>query len=114
MIIESLSYDNLIVGGADLVTDQITIGKLQTVLSGDVLVKDIATGTYVRPQTAIADTESVMIAAESISTDANTIVSSIGYRSGEFNEFSMRFGGTSTADDNRDVLADKSIYIKKG
>lgn len=110
--LDALTYDSLIAGAADLVTEQITVGKSQTVLRGDVLVKDGTTKTYLKASAVAASTDDVVIASEDITTDTNTTIS-IGYRAGEFNEYSMRFGGTSTADDNRAVLADKSIYMKK-
>lgn len=113
MLLDTLVYDSLIAGSSDLITEEITIGKSQSVLRGDVVIKDTASGTYIQPAAAVVDTEDVLIAAEDITTDTNTTIVSIGYRTGEFNEYSMRFGGTSTADDNREVLADKSIYMKK-
>lgn len=113
MTLDTLNYDALIAGASDLVTEEITVGKSQTICRGDVLVKEAASGTYIRPSAVAASTDDVLIATEDITTDANTTVISVGYRAGEFNEFSMRFGGTSSADDNRAILADKSIYMKK-
>lgn len=111
--LDVLTYDSLVAGASDLVTEQITIGKSQSVLRGDLVIKDGTTGTYLRPAAVLVATDDVLVATEDITTDADTTVLSIGYRAGEFNEFSMRFGGASTADDNRAILADKSIYMKK-
>lgn len=113
MQLDALSYDSLVAGSADLVTEPIQIGVSQTILRGDVLVKDATSGNYVRPAAVIASTDDVLIASENITNDASTTTVTIGYRCGEFNEYSMRFGGTSTSDDNRAILADKSIYMKK-
>ena len=113
MTLDTLNYDSLIAGASDLVTEEITVGKSQNVLRGDVLIKDSTSSTYVKATAAVASTDDVLIASEDITTDENTTEKSIGYRAGEFNEFSMRFGGTSTANDNRAILADKSIYMKK-
>ena len=111
--LDTLTYDGLIAGSADLITEPITIGKSQTILRGDVLVKDGTTGTYLKATAVVAATDDVFIASEDITTDVNTTVVSTGYRAGEFNEYAMRFGGSTTADDNRAILADKSIYMKK-
>ncbi|WP_297429300.1 hypothetical protein [Clostridium sp.] len=109
--LDVINYDNLIAGDVDIVTEPITIDVSQTVLRGDILKK--VSGKFQRPSAAIVAADIVVVASESITTDASTTISSIGYKTGQFNSNVMRFGGTSTADDNNDVLAEKSIYIVK-
>jgi len=109
--LDELSYDNLVAGDADIVTEPITIDVSQTILRGDVLIK--ASGKYQRPAAAITEANFAIIAAENITTDATSTVASIGYKTGRFNSNVMRFGGTSTVDDNFDILEEKSIYLTK-
>jgi hypothetical protein len=111
MLLDTLVLDNLIVGDFDIVTEPIIIDVSQTILRGDVLVK--AAGKYKRPTIAVVAADVVVIATENITTDASTTTASIGYRTGQFNQNAMRFGGATTADDNHDILADKSIYLTK-
>ena len=125
-----LKYDNLIIND-DVITEQITIAASQTILRGDVLVRG-NNNQYSRPAGAVAgisldttvsegnvtdvdivQSDIVRIASENVTTVADETAVSIGYIAGQFNEFAMRFGGASTADDNRDVLAAQSIYMKK-
>lgn len=111
MQLDILSYDNLIAGDVDIVTEPIIIDISQTILRGDVLVK--ASGKFKRPIIAVVAADVVIIASENITTDATTTTSSIGYKAGWFNANAMRFGGASTFDDNHDVLSEKSIYMTK-
>jgi hypothetical protein len=122
MLLDSMKYDNLFYGdGVDVVTEEITISASQTIKRGDVLVK--SAGNYAKATAAIKDVtfsvdhivaaDIVCLASEDITTGVGETAKSIGYLTGEFNEFAMGFGGASTADDNRDALAARSIYIKK-
>lgn len=106
-----VEHDNLVAGEFPVVTEPITIAVSQTILRGDVLIK--TAGKYGKATAVILATDAVVIASEDITTDAATTVQSIGYRTGSFNEYAVRFGGASTADQNRDLLADKSIYLAK-
>lgn len=109
--LDVLSYDNLVAGDVDIVTIPIIIDVSQTILRGDVLKKVL--GKYQRPIDTIIEADFIVIAAEDITTDATTTVSSIGYKTGQFNSNVMRFGGTSTVEDNSDILEEKSIYLTK-
>ena len=109
--LDVLVYDNLVAGDVDIVTEPITIDVSQTILRGDILKK--VTGKFQRPTVAIVAADVVVVASEDITTDATTTTLSVGYKTGWFNSNAMRFGGSSTADDNHDVLADKSIYMTK-
>lgn len=109
--LDVLSYDNLIAGDTDIVTEPIVIDVSQDILRGDVLKK--VSGKFQRTAEAVVAADIVVIASENIKTDTTTIATSIGYVSGQFNANAMRFGGTSTFEDNHDVLAEKSIYIVK-
>lgn len=111
MQLDVLSYDNLIAGDVDIVTEPIVIDVSQSVLRGDVLVK--ASGKFKRAAAAVVAADVVVVAAEDITTDASTTTASIGYKAGQFNANAMRFGGTSTFDDNHDALAEKNIYTVK-
>lgn len=125
---EELVYDNLLVGEVEI-TDVIFIGASQEIKRGDLIEKLVtetiavtdAVGTvtrtvattYVRPSAAANDRSFYAIASEDATTGAEETATIIGYKAGEFNEFAIRFGGSSTADQNREVLADKAIYLKK-
>ena len=121
MLLDTLNYDNLIAGDIDIATREITIAESQTIKRGDVLIK--SAGNYSKATAAVADVtfsvdhivpaDTVCIASEDVTTGAGETAKSVGYLSGEFNEFAMGFGGASTADDNRDALAARSIYLKK-
>ncbi|OPJ63693.1 hypothetical protein [Clostridium chromiireducens] len=108
---EVLKYDNLLAGDVDIVTQQITIDVSQTIQRGDILKK--VSGKFQRPSAVITSADVVVVASEDITTDENNTVSSIGYKTGQFDSNAMRFGGSSTSDDNLDVLAEKSIYLIK-
>ena len=108
---EILKYDNLLAGDVDVVTQEIIIDVSQTIQRGDILKK--VSGKFQRPEGAVVSADVVVVASESITTDATTTVASIGYKTGQFDSNSMRFGGSSTASDNYDVLAEKSIYLTK-
>lgn len=107
--LDELKYDNLVAGDTGIITEPITIDVSQTVLRGDILKK--VSGKYQRPTAAIAETDFVVVASEDIITDATNAAASVGYKTGQFNPKVMRFGGTSTAADNYDILTDKSIYL---
>lgn len=109
--LDNIFYDNLIAGDVDIVTEPIIIDISQSILRGDVLIK--ASGKFKKATAAVATADVVVIASENITTDASTSISSIGYKTGLFNANAMRFGGSSTYDDNHDVLAEKSIYTTK-
>lgn len=106
-----LKYDNLFAGDADVVTQPITIDVSQTIQRGDILKK--VSGKFQRPLDVVVAADVIVVASEDIITDATTTAQSIGYKTGRFNSNAMRFGGTSTADDNSDILAEKSIYLTK-
>lgn len=112
MQLDNLTYDNLFAGSFPVVTEAITIAASQTVRRGDVLVKG-GTGTYAQAAAVVEAADRIVIASEGVTTGAGETAESAGYSSGEFNESAIGFGGASTADDNRDILADKSIYLKK-
>jgi hypothetical protein len=109
--LDVLKYSNLFAGEFDVVTEEIEIDVSQTIKRGDILIKTL--GKYGRPEGVVIAANVVVVASEDITTDAVTTVESIGYRTGWYNQNSLRFGGASTADDNRDVLAEKGIYLQK-
>ena len=109
--LDVLKYSNLFAGEFDVVTEEIEINVSQTIKRGDILIKTL--GKFGRPAGAVVAADVVVVASEDITTDAATTIKSIGYRTSWFNQNSMRFGGASTADDNRDVLAEKKIYLQK-
>ena len=124
---EELQYDSLIAGDVDIVTEPIIIGASQTIKRGDVLEKTVteaiavsgAVGTksrtvatnYVRPSAAANPESFYAVASEDVTTGAGESAIIIGYKTGQFNPGAMRFGGASTAVQNKDVLADKAIYL---
>lgn len=110
-LLDTLYYDNLFAGDFDVVPEEIVIGTNQAVQRGDVLIKSGA--YYVRPSAVVTTTDTVTVASEAITTDASTTTKSIGYRTGLFNSNAMRFGGSSTADDNKDILAKSSIFLQR-
>ena len=110
-LLDTLTYDNLIAGDFDIVTEEITIDVSQIIKRGDILIK--TAGKFGRPAAVLIAANVVVIASEDITTDGVTTTKSIGYRTGWFNQYAMRFGGASTADDNHDILAEKSIYLTK-
>ncbi|TGE36880.1 hypothetical protein E4K67_17425 [Desulfosporosinus fructosivorans] len=110
-LLDTLKYDNLFAGDFDVITEEITIDVSQTIKRGDVLKK--TAGKFGRPAAVLITADVVVIASEDITTDGATTVKSIGYKTGWFNQFAMRFGGASTADDNHDILAEKAIYLTK-
>lgn len=109
--LDVINYDNLVAGDVGIVTEQIIIDVSQTILRGDILKK--VSGKFQRPLDTIVAADVVSVASENITTGATSTITSIGYKTGQFNSNVMRFGGTSSAEDNYDVLAEKAIYIVK-
>jgi hypothetical protein len=105
------NYDNLIAGDYPVVTEAITVAQNQTIKRGDVLI--ISGGQASRAGAVLIATDDVVIASEDVTTGAGVTQASVGYRTGLFNEFAMRFGGASTAAQNKPFLLDKNIYIKQ-
>ena len=128
-ILDTLTYDNLFAGNIDVATEEIVIGENQTIQRGDLLEKKVtetiavsgSAGTvnrtvaenYVRPSAAADENSFYAVASEDITTGESETAITIGYKSGVFNENSMRFGGSSTADDNRDILSAQNIYLRQ-
>lgn len=71
----------------------------------------VITGGTANTGTGVVTPTVVCVASEDVTTGSGVNKTSIGYKTGSFNSNSMRFGGASTAADNKDLLASKSIYI---
>ena len=127
MLLDTLRYDNLIAGDVDIVTDEIEIGASQTIKRGDLLEKTVTdsftvadtvvtvssttASNYVRPSGAASRSSFYAVATEDVTTGAGETAKTIGYKAGWFNSNSMRFGGSSTPEDNKDILAEKGIFL---
>lgn len=97
-------------GVADTGTGAVTGGVADT---GDGSIEATPGANWLKAAAA-ADIFSVYaIAAEAKTTGAEETAAILVYRTGEFNENKVGFGGESTADQNRDVLAGKGIFLKK-
>lgn len=96
-------------GTANLTTGAVT-GATANVGDGTISVAEAV--SFVRPS-AKADLFSVyVVAAEDVTTAGGETATITAYLKGEFNEDSMRFGGVSTADDNRFALAKQGIVLR--
>lgn len=122
---ETLTYENLIAGDG-LKTKVVLIGASQTIQRGDLLelavVASANTGTgaityangssFVRPSALANPISCYAIAADAVTTGEGESANIIAYIAGEFNEDSIRYGGSSTAAQNKDILASKGIILR--
>lgn len=120
---ETLTRDNLIQG--DVVTMAVTIGASQTIKRGDLLelsqipVANTGTGaitvtagaSFLRPPAAANIFAVYAVALEDATTGSGESATITAATQGRFDPASMRFGGSSTAADNRNVLAGKGILL---
>jgi hypothetical protein len=97
-------------GGAVSVAN-LTGGAAATAISA-VEARSVAE-TWARPAAVANDESYYTVASEDVTTGAGETAVTIGYRTGIFNENSMRFGGASTAADNKDILAARNIFLRK-
>lgn len=115
-VLETYSPDNLIAGTFPIADGDGTILTGQTLVRGTVLAKDSGNADKL----VVVDTANALasiklphsILAEDVDASAGDVVAPV-YLAGEFNEDSLVFGGTDTADTHRDALRDLSIFLKK-
>ncbi len=116
MEIETLNTDNLIAGDFPIVPGDGTILTGQTLVRGTVVAKDSGNANKLIPVQSDHGTASVHdpygVLAEDVDATGGDVVTTV-YQAGEFNEDSLVFGGTDTADTHRDALRDLSIFLKK-
>lgn len=101
-----------IIGGFPLVTKAITLLAGQVYPKGAVLGRITATGKYTlvdNSKNTGEETARYILSAEVDATAADA--PGIGYVTGEFNEDALTFGGDDTADDHRDALEARSIFL---
>jgi hypothetical protein len=106
--------DNLVGGEFSPIARLVTIASGTSLLRGAVLGKITASGKYKLSASASSDGSQIpdAILAEAVdatSSDKQGIV----YFAGEFNELALIFGAGITADNARDTLRDKSIFLTK-
>lgn len=120
---ETLTRDNLIQGEVE--TLPVTVGANQEIKRGDLLelsqipVANTGTGaitvtagaSFVRPPAAANIFSIYVVALEPVTTGAGESATITAANDGKFDPASMRFGGSSTAADNRNVLAGKGILL---
>lgn len=112
---ETFTPDKLIAGDYPVVTDIVTIASGEALSRGTCLGKITSTGKYVKCNSGGTDdgrrTPLAILAedAEAASADVKAVI----YLSGAFNQASVAFGGTDTADTHRAALRNLNIYLKK-
>ena len=110
----SYTPDNLIAGEYPRVERLVTITGGAALAMGSVLGKITANGKYQLSVLADSDgsqTPEVILAEAADATSAD--VQGIVYFAGEFNENTLTFGTGHTADNTRDGLRSKSIFLRK-
>lgn len=81
--------------------------------TGDGSIDVTAAASYARPSAKADPFSCYAVAAEAVTTGSGATAKIRVFRTGEFNEAEMRFGGSSTAAQNRDVLAAKGIFLRQ-
>jgi hypothetical protein len=109
--------DNLMAGDYPVVTDIRTLLTGQgTLKRGTVLAEDSAHANKLVTVNSASGTNSVKspvcILAEEADTSGTDVNAQV-YLSGAFNEASLTFGGTDSADSHRVALRALNIYLKK-
>ena len=108
--------DNLFAGTQvqPVVADEVIIATAAgAVTRGTVLGKITATGLYVPVDSGATNGSETAVAVLAEDTDAtDDDKPAPGYFTGEYNENALTFGGTDTAEDHRDALAARGIFLK--
>lgn len=112
---EIFTYDNLIGGNAQLITDEMTIVSGAGALKrGTVLGKITASGKGTTVQSDGTDdgrrTPYAILAADTDATSEDK--KAPVFKAGEFNANALVFGGTDTAATHKEALRDLGIFVK--
>ena len=112
---EEKTYDDLFASEFRRGTDQVTILTGQgTLVKGSVLGKITATGKYKLVDDAAVDGSEDPKNVLSVETDTSggDVINTV-YTTGDFNENKLVFGGDDTADDHREAMHDRSLFMAK-
>lgn len=94
-------------------THAVTYTNMGTANHGDGTLAVTEGASFVRPSAKANIFGVYVVAAEDVTTAGGETATIPAYVKGEFNEGAMRFGGASTADDNRFALAKQGIILRK-
>ncbi len=116
MAIDTFDRDNLIAGDTKKITpiNATMLDGEAAAIRGALLGKVTASGKFRLSKTANGDGSEVpsAVLADDVDASGGDEPASI-YLTGEFNENVMVFGTGHTADNTRDALHEKSIFLKK-
>lgn len=113
MATDELIRQLFITGDFPRVTKSVTLLAGQVYPKGAVLGRITASDKYTLVDDAQGTGEAVarLILAEEVdATLADT--TGVGYLTGQFNEAALTFGGNDTADDHRDALEARSVFLE--
>ena len=103
----------LIIGSQDIVTGAVTLLTGTAYKKGAVLGKITASGKYTLVDSAAIDGSAAPKYILSDDVDATTgDAPGIAYKTGEFNESLLSFGGDDTADTHRDALEARGLFME--
>jgi hypothetical protein len=112
---EILTYDNLVAGNEQLITEEpdIIAGGQSVLKRGTALGMVTATGKLALLNSANTDGSQTIYGILGADTDTtNGDVSTFVYLTGEFNQANVIFGGTDTYQTHKDTARTKGIFFK--
>ena len=113
MSTQEFTPKQLIIGDLDIVTGAITLLTGLLYLAGSVLAKVTATGKYTLVDNSKSDGTEIAKYILAGDVDAtNGDAPGIAYKTGQFNEAALIFGGNDTADDHREALEARGIFME--
>ena len=114
MQLGTFTPDNLLAGDFPRVTQAVTVASGNVLLRGTVLGRITASGKCAAVDSTQEDGSESPFAVLVDDVDATSEDKpGLAYLTGEFNEESLIFGGTDTADDHRDGCRALSIFLKQ-
>lgn len=111
---DGFAPDRLFAGEYPRVDRKVTIADSVALTRGAVLGRVTADGKYLLVDDTAVDGSEVADAILAEDADANgQDAEALVYLTGEFNEDALTFGGDDTADDHRQSLRERGIFLKK-
>lgn len=114
---ESYTPDRLLYNTDGLRTGEETVLAGQgTLARGTVVARDSGNADKLVPVNSSSPTPSIQVAVAILAEDVDTSGGDAAvplYYAGEFNEGRVVFGGTDTADDHRDAMRQRGLFLRR-
>lgn len=111
----SVKRDNLMVGGYQVITDEIEVTGPASYCRGDVVGKNSTDGSFALVDSSKSDgTENPFgIICDNFTVDSDVTVKAAVYVKGMFNGRRLTFGGNDTADTHKDYMTKIGLLVRK-